>query len=229
MRSGGGAGAGAGGDRAGRGGSKGSLENRRCAGDRDRRHRAEPCVCRGMQGRGLRALEKACPLLVPLVEEGWTERILVTAESRSPRLTGGVASAEARARSRNESDTLVLGCTHYPLLRPLIERAVTPGVQVIDSAEATAEAAVRLFADANGPATAECAASPPARWKVRAAGIAFPGSAHGQGDSLIGLGRRNSSDFARAFTAGPCDATTTLSILAADASRKPRYEQGLAS
>ena len=41
-------------------------------------------------------------------------------------------------------DTLVLGCTHYPLLRPLIEHAVRPGVKVIDSAEAAARAAVEL-------------------------------------------------------------------------------------
>jgi glutamate racemase len=42
-------------------------------------------------------------------------------------------------------DTLVLGCTHYPLLRPLIERAVPAGMRVIDSAEATAETAARRF------------------------------------------------------------------------------------
>ena len=42
-------------------------------------------------------------------------------------------------------DTLVLGCTHYPLLRPLIEAAVPAGMRVIDSAEAAAEAAARLF------------------------------------------------------------------------------------
>jgi len=42
-------------------------------------------------------------------------------------------------------DTLVLGCTHYPLLRSLIERAVPPGMKVIDSAESAAEAAARLF------------------------------------------------------------------------------------
>jgi glutamate racemase len=42
-------------------------------------------------------------------------------------------------------DTLVLGCTHYPLLRPLIEGAVPVGMRVIDSAEAAAEAAVRHF------------------------------------------------------------------------------------
>jgi glutamate racemase len=52
--------------------------------------------------------------------------------------------AEAAAASLNP-DTLVLGCTHYPLLRPLIEAAVPAGMKVIDSAEATAEAAVNRF------------------------------------------------------------------------------------
>jgi glutamate racemase len=46
-------------------------------------------------------------------------------------------------------DTLVLGCTHYPLLRPLLElvlaRVVPAGIRVIDSAEAAADAAVLLF------------------------------------------------------------------------------------
>jgi len=42
-------------------------------------------------------------------------------------------------------DTLVLGCTHYPLLRAMIEKAVPAGMRVIDSAEATAEAAAQLF------------------------------------------------------------------------------------
>jgi glutamate racemase len=51
-------------------------------------------------------------------------------------------NAEAAALGLNP-DTLVLGCTHYPLLRPLIERAVPAGMRVIDSAEAAAEAAVR--------------------------------------------------------------------------------------
>ena len=44
-------------------------------------------------------------------------------------------------------DALVLGCTHYPLLRPLLEQAVPAGMKVIDSAEATAEAALRLFSE----------------------------------------------------------------------------------
>ncbi len=53
-------------------------------------------------------------------------------------------TAEAAAQGMNP-DALVLGCTHYPLLRPLLERAVPAGMKVIDSADATAEAAVKLF------------------------------------------------------------------------------------
>jgi glutamate racemase len=96
---------------------------------------AEAC-----QARGLRALEKACPLLVPLVEEGWTDHP-VTAQVIDVYLNELRVEAAAQGLT---PDTLVLGCTHYPLLRPLIERAVLPGVKVIDSAEAAAQAAVEL-------------------------------------------------------------------------------------
>jgi len=97
------------------------------------------------RAQGLRAIEKACPLLVPLVEEGWINHP-VTAEVIGIYLDE--LNAEAAAQGLH-ADTLVLGCTHYPLLRPLIEqviaRTVPPGMQVIDSAESAAEAAVRLF------------------------------------------------------------------------------------
>jgi len=99
---------------------------------------AYAAACRA---HGLRALEKACPLLVPLVEEGWTNHP-VTAEVI--RIYLDELNAEAAAQGLNP-DALVLGCTHYPLLRPLIARAVPAGMAVIDSAEAAAEAAVRQF------------------------------------------------------------------------------------
>jgi glutamate racemase len=103
---------------------------------------AYAAACRA---QGLRALEKACPLLVPLVEEGWTDHP-VTAEVI--RIYLEELTTEAAAAGLNP-DTLVLGCTHYPLLRPLLERiiarAVPAGIRVIDSAEAAAEAALRLF------------------------------------------------------------------------------------
>ena len=100
---------------------------------------AYAAACRA---QGLRALEKACPLLVPLVEEGWTSHP-VTAEVF--RIYLDELLNEAATHNLNP-DTLVLGCTHYPLLRPLIEQAVPAGMRVIDSAESAADAAVRLFA-----------------------------------------------------------------------------------
>jgi glutamate racemase len=109
---------------------------------------AYAAACRA---HGLRALEKACPLLVPLVEEGWIDHP-VTAEVI--RIYLDELTAEAAAQCLNP-DTLVLGCTHYPLLRPLIARAVPTGMTVIDSAEAAAEAAVRLFNGASGPREAD--------------------------------------------------------------------------
>jgi glutamate racemase len=91
---------------------------------------AEAC-----RARGLRALEKACPLLVPLVEEGWTNH-LVTAEVF--RIYFGELTAEAASLGMNP-DALVLGCTHYPLLKPLIEREIPASMRIIDSAESVAD------------------------------------------------------------------------------------------
>ncbi len=97
--------------------------------------------------RGLRALEKACPLLVPLVEEGWTNHD-VTRQVIRIYLDELLADAHSKGM---QPDTLVLGCTHYPLLRPLIQEAVPSGMNVIDSADAAADAAASQF---NGRASA---------------------------------------------------------------------------
>jgi glutamate racemase len=98
---------------------------------------------------GLRALEKACPLLVPLVEEGWTDHPVTDQVIRIylDELLNEAASQGLKP------DTLVLGCTHYPLLRPLIERAVPTGMKVIDSAESAAGAAVDLINGKNETAS----------------------------------------------------------------------------
>ncbi len=84
---------------------------------------------------GLPATEKACPLLVPLVEEGWIDHA-VTAEVLRIYLLEALAEAP-------RASTLLLGCTHYPLLKPLIETTLHNlhhPMRIIDSAEATARA-----------------------------------------------------------------------------------------
>jgi glutamate racemase len=91
--------------------------------------------------QNLRTYEKACPLLVPLVEEGWTNHHVT---DEVIRIYLGELTTDAAADGL-KPDTLVLGCTHYPLLRPNIERIVPKGINVIDSAESTAEAAARLL------------------------------------------------------------------------------------
>ena len=100
--------------------------------------------------RKLRAIEKACPLLVPLVEEGWIQHP-VTAEVLR------IYMAELMDQAQDaqlKADTLVLGCTHYPLLRAQIEKAVPERLRVIDSAEVTADqVANRLGVSPNGHET----------------------------------------------------------------------------
>ena len=97
---------------------------------------------------GLRALEKACPLLVPLVEEGWTNHP-VTEEV--VRIYLEELRTEAAAQGL-DPDTLVLGCTHYPLLKPVIEHGLPPNMKIIDSAESTAnKLAMYLCRDLGAP------------------------------------------------------------------------------
>jgi glutamate racemase len=145
---------------------------------------AYAAACRA---RGLRALEMACPLLVPLVEEGWTEAFAVQAASAPPlvaapplasaspqvavtaeviRIYLAELTAQAAAQGMNP-DVLLLGCTHYPLLRPLLERAVPPGMKVIDSADATAEAALKLFGQQKTEKPSPSAQDPSAQDHIR--------------------------------------------------------------
>jgi glutamate racemase len=102
---------------------------------------AYTAACRA---EGLRALEKACPLLVPLVEEGWIDASVPTGNVTADVIRIYLAEliADAAAAGLNP-DVLVLGCTHYPLLRPMLEAAVPAGIRVIDSAQAAAEAAAQ--------------------------------------------------------------------------------------
>ncbi len=96
---------------------------------------------------GLRSLEKACPLLVPLVEEGWIDHP-VTAEVVAIYLS---ELHQQAAEAGLIPDAILLGCTHYPLIREVIEatvRKLWPGgpPRVIDSAAATAHEVERQVA-----------------------------------------------------------------------------------
>jgi glutamate racemase len=88
---------------------------------------------KALKSRGLHAREKACPLLVPLVEEGWVEHP-VTEQ------VAGIYLGEAFADGFHDADVLVLGCTHYPLLKPLLRRVAPAHVSIVDSAQSTAHA-----------------------------------------------------------------------------------------
>lgn len=81
---------------------------------------------------GLDVWAAACPMFVPLVEEGLAD----SAEA--------CALARLYLEGRPDLDTLILGCTHYPVLRGVIAETVGPEVNLVDSAEVTAE---RVFAE----------------------------------------------------------------------------------
>ena len=144
----------------------------------------------GCRERGLRAIEKACPLLVPLVEEGWIDHP-VTREVTGIYIDDLLSEA---SKAGMTADTLVLGCTHYPLLRSVIEdslrmHATGQAVRVIDSAHVTAEqAAARLALRADGqrkPAVRFYATD--SVEKFRALGTRFLGRAI-DGVELVDLG-----------------------------------------
>jgi glutamate racemase len=84
-------------------------------------------------------IERPCPLFVSLAEEGWAETDVARA----------VAAEYLHDIKRDGVGTLVLGCTHYPILREVIRQTMGEGVLLIDSGEATARD-VALLLDAKG-------------------------------------------------------------------------------
>ncbi len=102
----------------------------------------EATIASGAYTRALKALApqleiytRACPLFVPLAEEGWTDNEVAIAAARRY-----LASLK-----RSGIDTLVLGCTHYPLLAPVITKVLGPQVRLVDSAGTTAQAVQRCL------------------------------------------------------------------------------------
>lgn len=94
---------------------------------------------RALEARGVTVHEQACPLFVPLVEEGWVEHPVTEQVAK-------IYLAEAFSGDARDADVLVLGCTHYPLIQPLLRRVAPEHVAIVDSAESTARAVERQLA-----------------------------------------------------------------------------------
>jgi glutamate racemase len=104
----------------------------------------EATIVSGAYTRAIQALRprteiytRACPLLVPLVEEGWTEN----------EIAERTVTFYLESLKQSGIDTLLLGCTHYPLLRRVFERVLGVGVRIVDSAGATATAVRKRLSD----------------------------------------------------------------------------------
>ncbi len=91
---------------------------------------------RALEARGVAVKEKACPLFVPLVEEGWIEHPVTEQVAQ-------IYLDEAFSGNEHDADVLVLGCTHYPLIKPLLGRTAPAHVAIVDSAESTAHDVAR--------------------------------------------------------------------------------------
>ncbi len=89
-------------------------------------HRCDP---------GIRIFSQACPLFVPLVEEGWLDHPVTRMTARE----------YLQCVTCNDIDTLVLGCTHYPLLKPMLQEVVGSGITLVDSAQSMAEETARTL------------------------------------------------------------------------------------
>ena len=77
----------------------------------------------------IKVFEKECPLFVPLAEEGWIKK----------NATYEIAEEYLKELREKEIDTLVLGCTHYPILAEVIQKVIRRNVKLIDSGIASAE------------------------------------------------------------------------------------------
>ncbi len=86
---------------------------------------------------GATVIQRACPLFVPLVEEGWLDH----------RVTRLVAEEYLTELRHAQLESLILGCTHYPLLAPLLAELMGPGVTLVDSGAEAARATAGLLAE----------------------------------------------------------------------------------
>jgi glutamate racemase len=101
---------------------------------------------RALEAHNVAVREKACPLFVPLVEEGWVQHSVTEQVAR-------IYLSEAFSGDAADADVLVLGCTHYPLIKPLLRRIAPEHVALVDSAESTAQEVARLLRIAENPSS----------------------------------------------------------------------------
>ncbi|MDQ1410217.1 MAG: glutamate racemase [Acidobacteriaceae bacterium] len=106
---------------------------------------ASHAYLKALNNRGLEVREKACPLLVPLIEEGWLSHSVTEQVAR-------IYLEDIFSDGFESADVLVLGCTHYPLIKPLLQKLVPAHVSIVDSAKSTAHAVRDLLLSAP-PAT----------------------------------------------------------------------------
>lgn len=78
--------------------------------------------------KAIRVVSKACPLFVPLVEEGWFQH----------RITQEICEEYLSELKKSGIDTLILGCTHYPLLKSVLKKVMGPEVKLVDSGQEVA-------------------------------------------------------------------------------------------
>jgi glutamate racemase len=102
---------------------------------------------KALERRGIEAREKACPLLVPLVEEGWVKHPVTEQVAE-------IYLKDAFADGFHSADVLVLGCTHYPLIKPVLRKVAPPHVTIVDSAHSTAHAVAQKVQDFCGQTAA---------------------------------------------------------------------------
>lgn len=89
-----------------------------------------------------RIIQQACPLFVPLVEENWTN-------TPAARL---IAQTYLKPIKRSTTDTLILGCTHYPILKKMLAQVLGPEVFLVDPAQTTAQAVADFLKTGKQPA-----------------------------------------------------------------------------
>ncbi len=98
----------------------------------------------------IKVFGQKCPLFVPLIEEGWTGK----------EVSRQIAQEYLRPFKKARIDTLILGCTHYPLLKPVLRQVMGEGVMLVDSAQSVVEEVKELLQNTN---CARQSQSPPAR------------------------------------------------------------------